>query len=330
MSRKTAASTLNRSMQLLRPKLHCFGIIKYNNLHTTAKEIKIPVPWGHVSAKLWGQENQRPVLALHGWQDNAGTWDPLAPMISDKLPILAIDFPGHGHSSWIPPGFQYYPWDLPRLILTIRDYFKWDKISILGHSMGSIAGMRFACVFPDDVDFYIAVDSLIYDDYDLNQVVERFPKILRKIQLAQTRLNDEPPSYTMDEITQKWYLGTNKSVALESVQHLAQRGLKASSADPNKFYFNRDARLKSILFNPENKLLVGTLVKRLKCPTLYFKAIDSPYASDEYSVEMREVVERNNAKFESHFVPGTHHVQLNNPERLAPTIITFLQKYNFI
>ncbi|CAF4772951.1 unnamed protein product [Pieris macdunnoughi] len=143
---------------------------------TVAKEIKIPVPWGHVSAKLWGQENQRPVLALHGWQDNAGTWDPLAPMISDKLPILAIDFPGHGHSSWIPPGFQYSPWDLPRLILTIKDYFKWDKISILGHSMGSIAGMRFACVFPDDVDFFIAVDSLFYDDYDLNQIVERYEK----------------------------------------------------------------------------------------------------------------------------------------------------------
>ncbi|CAF4772970.1 unnamed protein product [Pieris macdunnoughi] len=134
----------------------------------------------------------------------------------------------------------------------------------------------------------------------------------------------------MDEITQKWYLGTNKSVALESVQHLAQRGLKASSTDPNKFYFHRDARLKTILFNHENKLLVGTLGKRLKCATLYFKPIDSPFAADEYCVELREVVERNNAKFESHFVPGTHHVQLNNPERLAPTIITFLQKYNFV
>lgn len=196
--------------------------------------------------------------------------------------------------------------------------------------MGSIAGMRFACVFPDDVDFYIAVDSLIYDDYDLNQIVENFPKILRKIQLAQTRLNQEPPSYTMDEIIRKWHLSTTKSVAEESVPYLAQRGVKESSTEPNKYYFSRDPRLKSILFNPENKLLVETLLKRLKCPTLYFKAIDSPYASDEYSVEMREVIKKNNPKFKSHFVPGTHHVQLNNPEILAPTIITFLQKYNFI
>lgn len=68
------------------------------------KEIQIPVKWGHVAAKLWGDENEQPILALHGWQDNAGTWDPLAPILSKKRPILAIDFPGHGLSSWIPHG----------------------------------------------------------------------------------------------------------------------------------------------------------------------------------------------------------------------------------
>ncbi|CAK1552088.1 unnamed protein product [Leptosia nina] len=306
---------------------------QFKGIHTEStpvKEIKIPVPWGHVAAKLWGGENQQPMLALHGWQDNAGTWDPLAPMICDKIPILAIDFPGHGLSSWLPAGVQYYPWDLPRLILTIKEYFKWNKISILAHSMGSIAGMRFACVFPDDVNFYIAVDNMIYDDYDLNQVVEHFPKIMRKMQLAQTRLQSEPPAYPMDELIKIWHLGTTKSVALDSVKYLAERGVKPSSSDPNKFYFSRDGRLKNIIFHPENKHLVEALVRRLKCPTVYFKAIDSPYASDQYSVEMREVVERNNPLFESHFVPGTHHVHLNNPESLAPVILEFLRKHKFI
>lgn len=60
--------------------------------------------WGHLACKLWGNEHERPILALHGWQDNAGTWDPLAPLLCNKRPILAIDFPGHGLSSWIPEG----------------------------------------------------------------------------------------------------------------------------------------------------------------------------------------------------------------------------------
>lgn len=32
------------------------------------KEIKIPVPWGHIAGKWWGPEDKRPILALHGWQ----------------------------------------------------------------------------------------------------------------------------------------------------------------------------------------------------------------------------------------------------------------------
>lgn len=194
--------------------------------------------------------------------------------------------------------------------------------------MGSIAAMRYSCLFPNDVDFYIAIDSLIYDDYDLDRVIENYPKLIEKVAIAQTRLDVEPPSYTMDELKKIWHLGTRKSVALESVQYLLKRGTKQSKKDPTKYYFSRDERLKYTLFNPENKEFVEALVRRLRCPTLYIKAIDSPYSSDEYSVEMRDIVEKNNEKYELHFVPGTHHVHLNNPEKVAPLILNFLKKYS--
>lgn len=226
-------------------------------------------------------------------------------------------------------GMQYYPWELPRLILQIKDYFKWDKVSLLCHSMGSIAGMRFASVFPDDVDFYIAVDSLILDDYDLKQIVENLPSLLRKIQKTQ-ELKGEPPVYTMEEIIKIWHRGTSKSVSMESVPHLIKRGTKESTIVPNKYYFSRDPRLKCSLFSVENKKFIETLIRRLKCPTLYIKGIDSPYGVDEFSVEMREVVASNNPEFESHFLPGTHHLHLNNPELVLPHILKFLEKYKFI
>ncbi|XP_053626080.1 probable serine hydrolase [Plodia interpunctella] len=294
------------------------------------KEIKIPVQWGHISAKLWGDENERPILALHGWQDNAGTWDPLAPLLSKHKSILAIDFPGHGLSSWFPPGMHYYSWELPRLILLLKEYFKWDKVSLLCHSMGSIAGLRFASSYPEEIDFYIAVDSLIADDYDLDLVARTYPKNMLNVNLAQTRLDQEPPLYTYDELAKVWHMGTRKSVSIDSAKILMKRGSKPSKKYPNKFFVSRDARLKYILFTPESKPFVETLIKKLKCPTLYFKAVDSPYASDEFSVEMREVIERNNENFECHFVPGTHHVHLNNPELIMPHISQFLKKHNFL
>lgn len=312
-------TTLKSSLPVLSKKLHS---------QVPTKEIQIPLKFGHIAGKLWGNSNERPILALHGWQDNAGTWDPLIPMILKDRPILALDFPGHGFSSWIPPDMQYYQWELPRIILYLKEYFKMEKVSILSHSMGAIASMRFASVFPDDVDFYIAIDSLIYDDYDLDAVVSKIPKTMKKALISQTRLNDEPPTYTIEEITKLWHLGTRKSVALESVQHLLKRGIKASKADPNKYYFSRDSRLKYILFNPEDKKFVEALVRRLKCPTLYVKAIDSPYSADAYSIEMREILEQNNENYEFHFVPGTHHVHLNNPELIAPLIKNFIQNHN--
>ncbi|KAL0842014.1 hypothetical protein ABMA28_014231 [Loxostege sticticalis] len=306
--------------------------IHTHNIHTNTevptKEIQIPIQYGHIAAKLWGNDQERPILALHGWQDNAGTWDTLAPMLCQNRSILAIDFPGHGHSSWIPPGMHYYTWELPRFILFLKNFFNWDKVSILSHSMGSIASLRFASVFPDDVDCYIAIDSLVADDFNLDHVVERLPSILNKIEIEQSRLSDEPPSYPIEELHKMWHLGTRKSVALESVKYLSQRGTKPSTKDPNKYYFSRDSRLKHTLFQPENKKFVEALVQRLKCPTLYIKGIDSPFASDEFSIEMRELIEKNNPDYEIHFVPGTHHVHLNNPERLAPLIKQFMKKHN--
>ncbi|CAB3236409.1 unnamed protein product [Arctia plantaginis] len=318
LSFNSNAPKLKSSLQVLPKTIHT---------QTPVKEIQIPVKYGHISAKLWGSSDQRPILALHGWQDNAGTWDPLAPMIIKDRSILAIDFPGHGLSSWIPAGIMYYQWELPSVIHYLKEYFKWDKVSLLSHSMGSIAGMRYSCLFPNDVDFYIAIDSLIYDDYNLDRVIENYPKLIEKVAIAQTRLDIEPPAYTLDELKKIWHLGTRKSVALESVPYLMERGIQQSKQDPTKYYFSRDSRLKYVLFNPENKEFVEALVRRLKCPTLYIKAIDSPYSSDEYSVEMRDIVEKSNEKYELHFVPGTHHVHLNNPEKVAPLILNFLNKY---
>ncbi|XP_063821709.1 probable serine hydrolase [Ostrinia nubilalis] len=332
MARGLCFRAIFNSNSYCRKPIAILANIQSHNLHTKpevpTKEIQIPIQYGHIAAKLWGSDQDRPILALHGWQDNAGTWDTLAPMLCKNRSILAIDFPGHGFSSRIPAGMHYYTWELPRLILYLKNYFKWDKVSLLSHSMGSIGSLRFGSVFPDEVDCYVAVDSLIYDDFDLNPLVERYPTILRKIEIAQTRLDEEPPSYPMEELEKIWHLSTKKSVALESVKYLIKRGAKPSAKDPTKYYFSRDSRLKQALFQPENKKFVEALVRRLKCPTLYIKAIDSPYASDEFSIEMREVIAGNNENYEIHFVPGTHHVHLNNPERLAPLIEQFMKKHN--
>lgn len=80
--------------------------------------------------KWWGPIDQQPLVALHGWQDNAGTFDRLIPLLPPNLAILAIDMPGHGLSSHLPTGqFYYVFWDGLIILRRITKYYKWNKVS---------------------------------------------------------------------------------------------------------------------------------------------------------------------------------------------------------
>lgn len=44
-------------------------------------ELSVPVPWGEIRGKVWGPDHGRPVLCLHGWADNCGTFNTLIPLL---------------------------------------------------------------------------------------------------------------------------------------------------------------------------------------------------------------------------------------------------------
>nr|CAH7722200.1 unnamed protein product [Callosobruchus chinensis] len=78
----------------------------------------------------------RPVLAVHGWQNNLGVFNRLIPKLDRNVGFLTFDLPGHGLSSRLPLGIYYHFTYYLISIEYIRLYMKWDTISLLGHSMG--------------------------------------------------------------------------------------------------------------------------------------------------------------------------------------------------
>lgn len=74
-------------------------------------ELEFEVPYGKLAAKTWHEETDesKRVLLLHGWMDNAGSFDNIAPLLKhpDGLYMVALDLPGHGKSSQLPPGSSY-------------------------------------------------------------------------------------------------------------------------------------------------------------------------------------------------------------------------------
>lgn len=71
------------------------------------KEISFKVPWGNIAAKEWGPDDGKLFLGLHGWLDNANTFDRLVPLLPADIKFIAIDLPGHGRSSHRWPGMPY-------------------------------------------------------------------------------------------------------------------------------------------------------------------------------------------------------------------------------
>lgn len=53
-----------------------------------------------IAVRTWGAEDGIPILALHGWLDNAASFERLAPML-DGCFVVAPDLIGHGRSGHV-------------------------------------------------------------------------------------------------------------------------------------------------------------------------------------------------------------------------------------
>lgn len=92
-------------------------------------ELEFEVPYGKLAAKTWHEETDeaKRVLVLHGWMDNAGSFDNIMPKLKHKdgLYIVALDLPGHGKSSQLPPGSSYSDLNIVMEIRRCLTELKW-------------------------------------------------------------------------------------------------------------------------------------------------------------------------------------------------------------
>ncbi|KTD67527.1 alpha/beta fold hydrolase [Legionella shakespearei] len=102
-----------------------------------------------IAYKTWGSPKNPPIVALHGWLDNANSFDYLAPYLQEHYYFIAIDLPGHGHSSHLPLSSNYHFTDGIFTVVQIIDELEYDKIHLLGHSMGACLASLVGGVAPE-------------------------------------------------------------------------------------------------------------------------------------------------------------------------------------
>nr|XP_014094468.1 probable serine hydrolase [Bactrocera oleae] len=295
------------------------------------EDIRIAVPWGHLAGRWYGDRNTRPILALHGWLDNLGTWDTLLPLLPQHIGILCIDLTGHGYSSKFPKGLPYHALDYVNLIIRVMKEYKWQKVSLLTHSLSSLVAFTYTSLYPWTVDILIAIDILIPEKITPASVIKALrtnsERLLVEVERAEKMAMHEPPTYSFEQLKQVLYEGSQGSVELDNSEHLLTRNIQKSPKYPDKYYFARDARLKYYERFISWAPLHLEMAKRIKnVPYLLIKGSLSNMIKEDSDIII-DLLRQNNPHFEYYEIEGTHHVHLNNPEACAAVINPFINMH---
>lgn len=122
-------------------------------------ELRIPLRHLNLAARTWGERTDPPILALHGWLDNAASFDRLAPLLKGRY-VVAIDLAGHGQSDHRPPGNWYAYVDYLDEIGEVIEGFGWTSVDLLGHSLGATLVSVHAALRPDRVGRLLLIEGL--------------------------------------------------------------------------------------------------------------------------------------------------------------------------
>ena len=302
------------------------GNVWYNNLkeketalNSTVKEITIDAAGFqlaalHKAAKTDAGAGTAPrLLCIHGWLDNANSFLPLFPHLDD-FEIVAIDLPGHGHSSAIGDTAFYHLLDAGLLLPRIVDALGWQHCHLIGHSLGGNLSTIAAVASAEHFLSLVLLESL----GPLTEPAEKLPERLMKA--LQHRTNPERfDSRTFDDPQQAV---ESRLAAAKMTQRAAELIIERQvKAVPGgwQWCFDPKQRMASSVYLSEEQALV--LLASLSLRTLVV------LAEDGYLVNRDETEQRlaHIPKLEKVSVPGNHHMHMDDPQPTAQVLCNFLR-----
>lgn len=123
------------------------------------QEIEFDAQGVRLAALQFAGSRDDVVLALHGWLDNAASFQPLAEVLAG-LPLIALDLPGHGRSGHRPGAGGYPILDYVSDVQAVIDQLPQSRVHLLGHSMGAGVASLLAGTLPDRLASLVLVEAV--------------------------------------------------------------------------------------------------------------------------------------------------------------------------
>jgi len=257
----------------------------------------------------WGNKHLPPLLFLHGFAQQAHSFDFASLGLRDRFHVISLDLRGHGDSDWAPDGnylLSNYVADVAAFIeeLGLKD------LSICGLSLGGRVAFVYAADHPSVVRSMVVVDAA--PDLNLSGSSR-----IRDFVTGQ----DEWDSF--DDLVAHVAKYTRKLRPIEQIRGSVRRAAKELPDGRWTWKYDkvlRQERPKDPSFTTE---VLWTFMDRVKCPTLLVRGAKSdvltPAAAQAVldRVPTAELAVVENA---AHLVPG------DNPAGFADAVNPFFDR----
>jgi len=276
----------------------------------THTDIEIQTPFLRIAAKKWGTADGLPVIGLHGWLDNANTFDGIAPLLPE-LQLVSMDLPGHGRSQHRPPGMRYHYTDYVDDVIAVADALQWKRFTLLGHSMGTGIATFVAGAFPERVERLVLIEGLGAKADGLAQAPWAMRESVMKIQ--------NPGKTGRPRSIQALIRARSQAGRIDrrSAEILVRR-----SAIENDLgaVWQSDPRLSTPAPHPVSEAFVRPFLQRLQMPVLLIIAETGLLKERPYFLDRLKLVQ----DLQTVWLPGNHHLHLDKPKPVARVIADFM------
>jgi pimeloyl-ACP methyl ester carboxylesterase len=252
-----------------------------------------------------------PIIALHGWLDNAASFTPLAEYLADHH-LLALELPGHGHSDHLPHSTHYHLADNLHYLAAVADAMGWRRFVLLGHSMGAAIACLAAAAMPQRIIGLSLIDGLGPIALTPQLEVARLRQLFGESATARARR----PFIDIATAASARQRHSHFPITLEAASMIVARNL---CLEADGYYWCYDARLKEPSTHYYSEEQVSGILSFIDAPALLLSA-EQGALQEWHGFNARRAALRG---LQYQLLPGGHHLHMESPQLVASYLNRF-------
>ncbi len=260
----------------------------------------------------FAQGNEPTVVYLHGWLDNAASFESVMIELKHLAPHwhqCAIDLAGHGLSSH-KSGGNYYPFhdyidDLYQFLANLSP----NKLILVGHSLGALIASCYSAAFPEQVAALIQIEG----NGPLAESSENSVERLRDGVKSRRRVRAKPQREfaTVEQIIER--RASVNNLTTEQIAPIVWRGSEATASG---WRLRHDIKLQSDSLYRMSFAHAAHVRQHILCPQQIILANNGYAYLQQDSDKLANVV----------YIEGGHHCHLQNPALVAQHIFALVNR----